>query len=60
MNILRTILVTVAILISAIILLSMSVGKKDVKEKNARLGLSALSVCLIFDILTILGGVFLW
>lgn len=60
MNILKIVLLIIVLGLNGLILLSMSLGCRGIKDKTSRIGLSVLKVCLITDILSIIGGVLLW
>lgn len=60
MNILKIVLLSIVLAMNGLLLLSMSLGCKGIKDKTSKRGLSVLRVCLIADILAIVGGVLLW
>lgn len=59
MNILKIVLLIIVLGLNGLVLLSMSLGCRGIKDKTSRIGLSVLKVCLITDILSIIGGVLL-
>ncbi len=60
MTILKIILLIIILGINGLVLLSMSLGDRGIKDKTSKRGLSVLRICLIADILAIIGGVLLW
>lgn len=60
MNILKIVLLAIVLGLNGLVLLSMSLGCRRIKDKTSKMGLSVLKVCLIADILAIAGGVLLW
>lgn len=60
MTILKSILLIIILGINGLVLLSMSLGGRGIKDKTSKRGLSVLRICLITDILAIIGGVLLW
>lgn len=60
MNILKIVLLAIVLGLNGLVLLSMSLGCRGIKDKTSKMGLSVLKVCLIADILVIAGGVLLW
>lgn len=60
MNILKTVSLIILLGLNGFVLLSMSLGCKGIKDKTAKKGLSVLRICLIADIMAVIGGVALW
>lgn len=60
MAILKIIFLIIILGINGLVLLSMSLGGRGIKDKTSKRGLAVLRICLITDILAIIGGVLLW
>lgn len=60
MNTLKTVSLIILLGLNGLVLLSMSLGCREIKDKTSKRGLSVLRVCLIADIAAIMGGVLLW
>lgn len=60
MNILKTVSLIILLGLNGLVLLSMSLGCRGIKDKTSKRGLSVLRACLIADILAIMGGALLW
>lgn len=60
MNILKIGLLAIIFLLNGVLLLSMSLGCRQIQDKTSRMGLAFLRACLIMDILAIIGGILLW
>ena len=60
MNILKIVLLIIVLVMNGLVLLSMSLGCRGIKDKTTKRGLSVLRICLIADILVIAGGALLW
>lgn len=60
MNILKIVLSIIVLVMNGLVLLSMSLGCRGIKDKTTKRGLSVLRACLIADILAIMGGALLW
>lgn len=60
MDILKIIFLIIVLGINGFLFLSISLGCRGIKDKTSKMGLSVLKVCLITDILLIIGGVVLW
>lgn len=60
MNILKIALLAIVLGLNGLVLLSMSLGCRGIKDKTSKMGLSVLRICLIADIAAIMGGVLLW
>lgn len=60
MNILKIVLLTIVLGINGLLLLSMSLGCRGIKDRTSKRGLAFLRACLIIDVLAIAGGAVLW
>ena len=60
MNILKIVLSIIVLVMNGLVLLSMSLGCRGIKDKTTKRGLSVLRSWLIADILVIAGGALLW
>lgn len=60
MNILKIVLLTIVLGMNGLLLLSMSLGCRGIKDRTSKRGLAFLRACLIIDVLAIAGGVLLW
>lgn len=60
LNILEIVFLTIVFIANALVLLSMRLGGRGIKNKTSKRGLSVLRVCLIADIFAIAGGILLW
>lgn len=60
MNILKIVLLTIVLGVNGLLLLSMSLGCRGIKDRTSKRGLAFLRVCLIIDVLAIAGGAVLW
>lgn len=59
MNILKIVLLIIVLGLNGLVLLSMSLGCRGIRDKTSKMGLSVLRVCLIADIAAIIGGALL-
>lgn len=60
MNILKAVLLAIIFAVNGVLLLSMSLGCRQIQDKTSKRGLAFLRTCLITDVLAIAGGVLLW
>lgn len=60
MIIFKIILLIIVLGINGFLLLSMSLGCRQIQDKTSKTGLAFLKACLIMDVLAAVGGAVLW
>lgn len=60
MDILKIASLTIIFMVNGILLLSMTLGCRQIQDKTSKMGLAFLRTCVIMDVLAIAGGVLLW